>query len=73
MDLDDLDADDLNLLTFGLNYYINKQQTRFTLDVVWALDPLPSGLGDLALLGLLPDDSDEEDQITVRAQLQLMF
>lgn len=73
MDLDDLDADDLNLLTFGINYYINRQQTKFSLDVVWALDPLPSGLGDLGLLGLLPDDSDEDDQFALRAQLQLMF
>jgi hypothetical protein len=36
---------DVQLLTFGANYYINKHNAKFTLDVVWALDSLNGAVG----------------------------
>jgi hypothetical protein len=73
------DDQDLNLLTFGVNWYLNTHNAKFTTDVVWAFDSIPSAssLGidsdNLSLLGLLPDDSDQEDQVVWRAQFQLLF
>ncbi len=70
------------LLTFGANYYFAKHDAKFSLDVVWALDtipsPSPSGAsdGDMKFfegLGLLGDYSGEDDQIALRAQFQLLF
>ena len=69
--------DTISLVTFGFNHYFNKHNAKFTLDVVWALDPLPSSSsingGSGSGLGLLSDDGDEEDQMAVRAQFQLLF
>ena len=76
--------DELNILTFGFNHYFNKHDAKFTLDLVWALDPVPgsttsfSGNGGLngastSGLGLLWDEDDEDGQIAVRAQFQLLF
>jgi hypothetical protein len=76
--------DQINLVTFGVNYYIIRHQAKFTFDVVWALDPIPMaevlGVQDndgtnqtLGSLGLLPDDPNDEDQFSLRAQFQLMF
>jgi hypothetical protein len=84
IDLDDatIVEDDLNLLTVGANYYFNRHRSKFTMDLVWAMDPLPSeaslsgvnGRSDrLAPLGLLPDVAGEEDQIALRTQFTLLF
>lgn len=60
--------DEINILTFGANYYIKKHDAKFTLDVVYAMDPISGASG----LGLL-SDSDNDDQIAIRAQFQLLF
>ncbi|MCH8824050.1 MAG: hypothetical protein IH984_11145 [Planctomycetes bacterium] len=60
--------DDVNLITFGANYYLN-DNVELTFDIVWALDPIP---GDSLNAGLLADGV-EEDQIVARAQVQLKF
>jgi hypothetical protein len=84
IDLDDptIVEDDINLLTFGANYYLNRHRSKFTIDLVWALDPLPAessltavnGRSDrLAPLGLLPDATGEEDQFALRTQFTLLF
>jgi len=84
IDLDDstLVNDEINLLTFGGNYYLNRHRSKFSIDVVWALDPLPAaatltgvnGRSDrLAPLGLLPDATGAEDQIALRTQFTLQF
>jgi|GEM_PF-402870 len=76
-----LDAleDEINLMTFGVNWYINKHQTKFSFDVVWALDTLNgvalflgpgSNLGDL---GLMVDRDNADSQVAIRSQLQLLF
>ena len=62
--------DDVNIVTIGMNYYFNKHNAKFTLDVVWALDALPASSTGL---GLLADDRDGDDQVAVRAQFQLLF
>lgn len=62
--------DDLNLLTFGVNHYFNGHAARFTFDVVYALDAVPL---DSQGLGIAADHPDDEDQVVVRAQMQLMF
>lgn len=66
----------LNVITAGANYYFIKHNAKFTLDVVWALDPVTSANTagqSLSGLGLLTDDSDKENQIAIRAQFQLLF
>lgn len=72
--------DDVNLATFGANYYINKHATKFTLDVTWAFDPIIST--DIASaantagrnkVGLRSDAAGEDDQVLIRAQMQLLF
>ena len=78
MDLDDEDLDDdkISLITAGANWYVNGHRAKFTLDVVWALDPIPSldALGvSTGGLGLKPDAADEDNQVTVRAQGQVLF
>lgn len=60
--------DDVSLVTFGANYYLN-DNVEFTFDVIWALDPIPT---DSLNAGLLADGV-EEDQIVARAQFQLKF
>jgi hypothetical protein len=62
--------DDVDLLTFGANCYFNGHAAKATLDLVWALDALPLSSSQL---GLQADDPHGEDQIVLRAQLQLVF
>jgi len=67
---------EVNILTGGMNYYFKGHAAKFSLDVVWVMDPLDGS--NLASargaegLGLLPDTKND-DQIAVRAQFQLLF
>ncbi len=76
IDIDGVGVQDISLLTFGANWYLNKHASKFTLDLVWALDPINSvntnGTGTSGL-GLLADDANKEDQLAFRAQFQLTF
>jgi hypothetical protein len=71
--------DEVIILTFGANYFLNRHNAKFTMDLVWALDPLHLGNtigganGNSSGLGLLPDNGNEEDQLALRAQFQLLF
>jgi hypothetical protein len=76
--------EDTNILTAGVNWYQARQNSKFTLDVVYALDPLAPGLaGSGAVggpggatstgLGLLNDAAGEDEQVAVRAQYQLKW
>ena len=62
-------ADDaMNLLTCGLNRYVDGHAARWTLDVLYALDPVPvknTGAGLLA--------SEDGDQWAARLQYQFVF
>jgi len=62
--------DDVAIITFGANYYLDRHNAKFTLDVVWALDPVPFGQGGQALIA---DVTDEDSQVALRAQFQLLF
>jgi len=77
LDLDDSDVEDqINILTFGANWYLNRHQSKVTVDLVYALDSLEA-LSDfdssLSNLGLLVDGEDEEDQIALRTQFTLTY
>jgi hypothetical protein len=77
--------EDTNLITAGVNWYQAKHDSKFTLDVVYALDPLGAGLGGTTTnfgtatspvstgLGLLNDGVGEDGQVAVRAQYQLKW
>ena len=75
IDLDGaITEDELNIITVGINYYINGYATRATLDVMFILDPVASSVADeLGNLGILGDDDNQDGQIILRAQLQLLF
>jgi phosphate-selective porin OprO and OprP len=66
----------LNILTFGVNYYIARHSAKATLDLVYLMDEFTADefggdTGGGTLIGLVP--SGEDDQVVVRAQMQLLF
>ena len=63
-----LASDPLTILTTGLNYHMPKYNTKLSLDLVWALDPVPCANTGAGLLDTL-----EDDQSALRAQLQWRF
>ncbi|MCX5662848.1 MAG: porin [Planctomycetota bacterium] len=79
-------AEQVNILTAGANYYFSPRHVKLSVDVVYALQPLtgvntlgasgPSGSGQstgLTGLGLLGDNSGRDEQVALRAQVQLTF
>jgi hypothetical protein len=72
----DLTDDDLQILTFGVNYYVIKHAAKFTLDVMWCLDPVTEDNtfgGPAGITNLLEDTATDKDQLVVRGQFQIMF
>ncbi|MEX0744542.1 MAG: porin [Phycisphaeraceae bacterium] len=67
------DADDVSLITAGVNWFIRGHNAKLTTDVVYALDSLSGFAGGSGGLGLLTDDPDEDGQIVWRTQFQLLF
>ncbi len=73
------DTEDLNIITFGVNWYGHKHDSKLTVDVTVALDPVNEGflLGSVASgldsLGLQQDAYGEDGQVALRAQYQLRF
>lgn len=72
IDTDVAGADEISVITAGVNYYMKKHSAKFTIDGVFALDPL-IGVGNPDSLGLQPDAADEDGQFALRAQFQLLF
>lgn len=74
---DDAGAEDeLRLATVGVNYYFRGHNTKLTLDVIYAFDPIVESntLGKgLTGFGLLTDAAGEDDQVAARAQFQLRY
>lgn len=83
LDLDEIgntSNHEIQLITVGTNYYMNKHQSKVTVDFQWAVDPIAipanysANLGDL---GLRSDDfgggNRQDDQFVIRAQFQLLF
>lgn len=65
--LGDLQA--MNLLTVGVNYYIDGQDIKWTTDLGWAITAMHPWFADMQA-GYRPSRSDE---IVFRTQMQLMF
>ncbi|MEM9420766.1 MAG: porin [Planctomycetota bacterium] len=72
IDTDVAGADEINVVTAGVNYYMKKHSAKFTIDGVFALDPL-TGISVSDSLGLQTDAADEDGQFALRAQFQLLF
>lgn len=67
------DNSEFNFVTAGVNYYLYGQAAKFTADAVWSLNET-TGLDSMANFsntGLL--GSTDENEITLRAQFQLLF
>jgi hypothetical protein len=62
--------DEIDLLTFGANWYLQGHNAKVSFDVVWAFDPLPLGNSSTHLLA---DAASSDDQIALRTQFQLLF
>ena len=67
--------EETNLITAGFNWYQHKHDAKFTMDVVYALDPIRGDFLDPSTgLGLLEDAAGGEDgQFALRTQYQLKF
>jgi hypothetical protein len=61
--------DPLNLLTIGVNYYLDGQDLKWTTDLGWAITQVNPLFADVNA-GWRPSQSDE---IVFRTQLQLIF
>ena len=57
-------------LTTGINYYLKKQNIKFTTDIIWAFDPVPTSSTSV---GLLADSPGADDQFTLRSQISLRW
>ena len=71
-------SEQTNLITAGVNWYQHRHDSKFTLDVVYAFEPLAAGLAGMSDptstgLGLLEDSAGEDGQFTLRAQYQLKW
>ncbi|MCE9589178.1 MAG: OprO/OprP family phosphate-selective porin [Planctomycetes bacterium] len=62
------DESQASLVTVGGNYYFKKNNAKLTIDVVYALDPLPVANAGQGLLA-----SPGDDQIAVRSQVTFAF
>ncbi|MCC6580644.1 MAG: hypothetical protein IT440_09390 [Phycisphaeraceae bacterium] len=63
-------AEVCKIITLGANYYLNKHNAKFTVDILWALDQVPAGSTGV---GLLADAVNQDNQICLRGQFQLLF
>ncbi|MEO1236147.1 MAG: porin [Planctomycetota bacterium] len=75
IDLDD--EGDLSALAAGVNYFIDRHRAKLTADVLVLFDPnvTPVRLVNRpgTTIGLLPDSPGEDEQVSLRAQFQLLF
>jgi hypothetical protein len=67
-----------SIVTGGVNWYHAKHRSKFTIDVVFALDPITadlahSGAGDSSGLGLQTDAPGDDGQWALRTQYQLSW
>ena len=65
-------ADDLGIITAGLNYYINGHRNKFTIDVQHALDKVES-TGTFLSTGFQDDSAGQDGQTVLRTQFQLFY
>lgn len=60
--------DDLSIITAGFNYYFRRHGWKWTTDIVYALDSVPTSVG---FTSLLADGPVDEGQIALRTQMQV--
>lgn len=65
-------AHEVNLITFGANYYLLKHNAKITTDIVWALNSMEN-IGSSSGLGLLDDQAGQRNQTVFRVQAQVLF
>ena len=74
--MDDLNTNDLNIITAGFNYYFRGHAAKFTADVQVVLDNVNTvstlGVG-LTGVGILTDAAGQDGQVVGRVQFQLLF
>ena len=63
-------ADDVEILTVGVNRYFNNHAAKLSVDVVWTSDAIPVAAEDI---GIRATGANNDDQVVIRSQLQLMF
>ncbi|MHC4710826.1 MAG: porin [Planctomycetota bacterium] len=69
-DLDTPGLDDVSILTVGFNRYYAKHTLKWTTDLGYAFDAVPSNqLG----INWRADDQTEDGQVVIRSQIQLLF
>ncbi|MDC0358140.1 OprO/OprP family phosphate-selective porin [Oligoflexia bacterium] len=59
--------DSARIWTFGTNYYFIGHKARFTFDIIYSLDGIPINSSGLGLI------KTEDEQLTARTQIQLLF
>jgi hypothetical protein len=69
-DFDISGADDLNIITAGVNYYFSGHNAKWTTDIGYSLDSLafPN-----PITGFLPDAAGNDGQVVIRTQWQILF
>ena len=67
--------DEFDAFTLGMNYYINGHRTKFTADVIWLEEDLPTSnpYGANAASNGLGLITGTEDEMAVRTQIQVLF
>jgi hypothetical protein len=81
LDIDDLGGalmtdynSSVDLLTLGVNWYIAGHNSKLTADMVIAFDSLHDQMPGVSDgIGLLHDDDDQDNQVSLRVQYQLLF
>jgi len=68
----DTDAEDLNVVTVGVNRYFHKHGLKWTTDVGIGLDEVASPFASSGV-GWRADLPDGDTQVVIRSQLQLLF
>ncbi len=62
--------DNLSIVTAGFNYYFRRNSWKWTTDIVYALDQIPTSVG---ATGLLADGAGEDGQLALRTQMQVVI
>ena len=65
--------EETSIVTAGFNWYQQKHDAKFTMDVVYGLDPLAGLVNTSTGLGLRPDAPGEDGQLALRAQYQIKW
>ena len=62
---------DISIITLGTNYYVHKHAAKWTTDVGFGLDPVPTARG--TGVDWRPDVGTNDGQFVFRTQFQLLF